>query len=262
MIDLHVHILPGLDDGAGSWDEFLAMARACVEDGVHTVVATPHMLPDGAYANRAADVRPRAEEARERLARAQVPLELCAGGELYIAPRLAEDVEAGHLLACPDGGRHALVELPAREVPAHAEEVFFRFQVKGITPILAHPERYLAVAPHLLTRLEEWVGRGVLLQVNARSLLGESGSRVLRAAEDLVARHMVHFLASDAHGCRRRPPGLAAARRRVEELAGAAFADALVRENPRRVLAGEHVPVWEIKKPPQRTFLSRLLRRA
>lgn len=264
MIDLHAHILPGLDDGAASWDEFLEMAAACVDDGVRRVVATPHMMPDGQYALTAADVLPVAAEAKERLRRAGIPLALEVAGEIYLAPDLLGRVQAGELLTYPAGRRYLLVELPGYEAPpAFTEQVFFDLQVAGITPVVAHPERYLALSEALFPRLVEWVERGVLFQVNGRSLLGESGPRVQRAAERLLDSHMVHLLASDAHGVTRRPPGLAAARARAAQRVGAAMAAALVEENPRRVLAGEPVVPWEIKRPPQRaSLLARLLRRS
>lgn len=261
LIDIHAHLLPELDDGAKSWDEFLQMSRVAVDDGVTHVAVTPHMLPDGKYANRSSDVLPRVEEARAHLADANIPLQLIAGAEVYLSPTTAEDVKAGRVLTYGDMRKYVLVEFPVREVPLFAERVMFEIQLLGTTPILAHVERYFPLMDEL-ERLEDWVERGILLQVNARSLLGDSGDRVKRSAEELLDRRMVHIVASDAHDLGRRPPGLSKAKARVEQVAGLEVAEALTVENPRRVLAGEPVERWEIRVPQRRPgFLRRLFRR-
>lgn len=261
MIDLHAHILPGIDDGAKSWEDTLEMARLSLDDGVTCIVATPHMMPDGEYCNRATDVLPKVEEAKARLAEERIPLELVAGGELYLSPHVEAGVNSGELLTYGNQKRYVLVELPGFEVPPFCERVLFQLQVKGVRPILAHPERNVGLRQEF-ERLAEWVKRGLLLQVNARSLLGESGSRAQRFAEELLEWRMVHFLASDAHGVRRRPPGLAKAKEHAARIAGRDVADALVHSNPGRVLAGEHVEAWSVERPARRGVLSRLFRRA
>ena len=262
MIDIHSHLLPGLDDGAGSWEETVEMARVAVRDGVRVMVATPHMMWDGAYANRAPAVLDRVAEAQWRLEEAGVPLEITAGGEIYLSPETPVGLKSGELLTYGNQGRFALVELPSAEVPAYAEGVFFTCEVQGIRLVLAHPERNPAVMGDL-SRVISWVERGLLLQVNARSLLGESGPRVQEAAEALLQRRLVHFVASDAHSVLRRAPGLARARARIRALVGEEMARTLVEENPRRLLEGEVVRVWEPVEPRKpRGFWRRLVRRA
>lgn len=260
MIDLHSHILPELDDGARSWEDALKMAQMAVDDGVTQMVATPHMLPDGTYANRTPQVLAQVDALQQRLQEAGIPLRIVPGGELYIFPQMTRAIEQGELLTYGNQRRYALIELPAHEVPPYTEQTFFELQVMGIKPILAHVERYPALTEDT-GRLEEWLERGLLLQVNGRSLLGESGKQVQRAAQELVERHMVHFVASDAHGTSRRPPGLAKARERVEQIAGPELAHAVVSENPRRVLAGEAVLEWEVQKPKRRSWFARILGR-
>ncbi len=257
MIDLHSHLLPGIDDGADSWEETLEMARAALDDGVTCMVATPHMMPDGEFANRSHGVLALIEETKERLARESLPLEVVAGGELYIHPTLHEGVRDGTLLTYGKAHKYALVELPSIDVPPYAERVIFELQVGGVQPILAHPERNPSLVQGM-ERLVEWVERGLLLQVNARSLLGDSGSRSRRFAEELLEWRLVHFIASDAHGIKRRPPGLSAARERAAGIVGPQMAEAMVRTNPARVIAGEPVHVWPIERPKRQRMLRRL----
>lgn len=258
LIDVHSHILPGIDDGADSWETAAEMARMWVADGVHTVVATPHMMPEGAFANRRADVMPLVEEANERLRSLGIPLAVVVGGELYADPGLAGKIASGELLTYGDQGRYALVEMPAAEIPPFMEELLFECQVRRVTPVLAHPERNRGVAADV-EAVAAWIERGGLVQVNARSLLGAPGTEAREIAEELIRRRMAHLVASDAHSVRRRPPGLAAARDRIAELAGPELAQILVSDNPRRLLEGEPLIEWE-PLPPQkrRGFWARL----
>lgn len=260
LIDVHSHILPGIDDGAESWEVATDMARAWVADGVHTVAATPHMMPDGQFANGRSDVLPLVEEANERFRRLGIPLTVVAGGELYAAPDLADRIAGGELLTYGDQGRYALVEMPGAEIPAYMEQILFDCQVRRITPVLAHPERNQGVAADV-EWVAAWIERGGLVQVNARSLLGASGGQAQALAEELVKRRMVHLVASDAHSVRRRPPGLAAARERIAQLAGGDMAGILVEENPGRLLAGDALLQWEPLPPEKRGWWRRLLGR-
>lgn len=260
MIDIHSHLLPGLDDGAASWDETLAMARLAHQDGVKVMVATPHMMWDGVYANRAPQVLELVEETQKRLARAGVDLKVVAGGEIYLSPETPKGLKSGELLTYGNSRRAVLIEFPGREVPPFAEQAIFDCQLQGLSVILAHPERNPAVMSDL-QRVVSWIERGVYLQVNARSLLGESGSWSRESAEELLQRRLVHFVASDAHSIDRRPPGLSQAERRLETLVGKEIAQELVSGNPRRLLEGEAIRVWDPVTPPRRGFFSRLFRR-
>jgi len=117
MIDLHSHILPGIDDGAQSWDETLAMARIAVADGVRVMVATPHMMDTGPFANRAPEVLALVAEAQERLKMAGIDLKVVPGGELFLSPETPAGIRSGELLTYANQRRYALVELPGDDVP-------------------------------------------------------------------------------------------------------------------------------------------------
>lgn len=260
MIDIHSHILPGLDDGAEDLAESLEMARIAVADGVTVMVATPHMMPDGPLAIRRDAVMERLAELKQALIDENIPLEVLPGGEVYVGANVSKELDEGSILTCADRGAHILIELPAGEIPTYAEQVLFECRLRRVVPIIAHPERNVR-RPLDYERLADWVRKGVLLQVNGRSLLGESGSGVASAARTIVARRMAHFVASDAHSIKRRPPGLSAARRVVEEIAGRSDAAVLFEENPRRLINGEPIHAWE-PAPARRGLFERLLRRS
>lgn len=200
VVDMHCHILPGIDDGARTWADSLAMAQAAVRAGVTHLVATPHYI-EGTYRNPRATVLALVAELRERLAEAGIPLEVFPGAEAHISPDLPARVKAGEVTTLNDGGRYLLVELPYIEVPSWAEDVLFQLQVQGVTPIIAHPERNrgLQKDPGLLYR---WVERGALAQVDAASLSGGYGESARRAAGLMLDHRLAQVAGSDAHAPR------------------------------------------------------------
>jgi protein-tyrosine phosphatase len=254
VIDVHSHLLPGIDDGPKSWDAALDLCRAVADDGVTVSVATPHVIDD-VYANTTASVAALARELNDRLGTAGIPLTVFPGGEVSVGcarlvERWSDDVPT---LA---GGRYLLLELPVTLVPHSFENLVFSLCARGVRPIVAHPERCLAVQRDVEVA-RAWRRGGALLQVDAESILGlwEDGAR--RAAVAIVGEGLAHLLASDAHSCRRRPPRLAAAARAVENVAGPDMARFLTEEGPRRVVEG--LPAGDPPlRPPRR---DRALRR-
>ncbi len=246
MIDLHCHILAGLDDGPGDWAESLDMARLLAADGVATVVATPHQL--GGFAdNRATAIRVAVAEFRSQLDEHEIPLRVFAGGEVRIEPDLAARVRDGEALTLADSGRYVLLELP-HEVYLPLDRVLEELAEAGLVGILSHPERNRGIQarPRVLDRL---VDAGCLMQVTAGSLLGEFGARAAGLAEQLVKQGRAHFLATDAHGSRRRRPVLRPAMERMAHLAGRDAAAACCQTNPACVLEGRPLPEAAVCRP-------------
>jgi len=246
LIDIHAHVLPGVDDGP--WDEAsaLELLRCLEANGVTAVVATPHTL-DGRF-----DVsRQRMLEEVEALGRcaagAGIGIRIHPGAEVPAQPELAEQVRLGHVTTLADSGRYLLLEMSFQVVPPEMDRLVFELQVEGLVPILAHPERTLQVQmnPSVLDPLVE---AGTLVQINAASLTGDQGEAACAAALALVDRGTAHLLASDAHDAHRRPPRLADAFVLLKARLGEAAAEAMVCERPRRILAGEAVEV----PPPAR----------
>ncbi|NPV27278.1 MAG: hypothetical protein HPY81_07535 [Firmicutes bacterium] len=249
MIDLHAHILPGLDDGAADWEEAVEMARLAVASGTTGMFATPHWLEDE-ITPEPAKVQALLNELRRRLAEAAIPLTVWPGMEVYLTPILPRLLREGRLLTLNNQKNHLLVELPLGEWPACAEQTLFELQVAGVTPVLAHPERSRAVIDDP-TRLEKVVAQGALVQVNAGSLTGQFGRRVQRCAEEMVKRGLVHFLGSDAHSCGQRGPSLAEAAERLERLLGRVAAEKITRLNAANLLAGQSI---ESYRPHRRNY--------
>lgn len=236
MIDLHSHILHGLDDGARSLDESLAMARMAAADGISVMAATPHSPASTASLSYApADVQARTERLAAALEDEGIPLRLVAGTEISFEGGMAAKLDRGRLLTYA-GTRTVLLEPPWGRLPEHFGAAVFSLQVAGYRVLLAHPERLPDVQenPNLLIPLIE---RGVLVQLTAQALTGGQGEFMRSVAETLLTHGMVHVLASDAHGPPpRRPAALAPGRARAAALIGEEAARALVLDTPRAIL--------------------------
>jgi protein-tyrosine phosphatase len=222
MIDLHSHILPGLDDGAPNMDDALKMCRVAQADGIHTLVATPHYRI-GVYQNDQAKILAALRSLQD--------------------PRL--------LL----GGRYALLELPAQSIPPYTRDFFFKMRLKGYTPIITHPERNSMIQsnPEIL---QELLHGGALSQITAMSLTGEFGERARESASRLAKSGLAQSIATDAHSPHRRPPILSKARKILEEIMGPGQALNMVEKTPGKILRGEPMEDTQILKlPPSRSSL-------
>jgi len=259
MIDLHSHILPGIDDGAPDLDASLALAAAAVADGTRRMVATPHVSGD--YDYDLGEIGRRTGELNAALARQELPLAVLPGAEIALA-RLAGLSDDDLRLLSLGGGGCVLVESPYSSSAPFLDETLFELQIRGFTPVLGHPERS-PVFQGDLDRVRELVARGVLCSVTAGSLAGRFGSKARRISLELLAEGLVHSVDSDAHDTRGRPPGLSAGFRAAEEeLPGIELqVDWYAREAPAAILAGE--PLAQAPEPPQRprSALKRLLSR-
>jgi protein-tyrosine phosphatase len=245
VIDLHCHLLPAIDDGPGSTAAALEMARIACDDGITTIVATPHML--ARYPTSPAQVADGVQRLRTALSDAGIPLEVVSGGEIALEffAGMSDDDLAASTLGGP-GKRWLLLEMPFRGWPLQLPEILRGLEMRGLGAVLAHPERADAVqrSPH---RMRDLVGLGALVQITAGSLTGEHGPPARRTAETLLRDGTAHFIASDAHSPSWRAPvlseGLLEAARALkttsEDLAW------MVDEGPRQVIAGLVV------KPPQ-----------
>ncbi len=218
IIDFHSHLLPGLDDGALDWEESLQLARMAVTEGITLVALTPHYL-ERSYATPRERVLEMAEEFSRRVEKAGLPLRSFPGMEVHITPELPRLLEEGELLTFHDAGEFLLVELPFLDWPRFTEDILFQVRLKGITPILAHPERNRLVAenPGLIQPLLQ---QGCLVQMNTGSITGAYGGRVRRTAEALLHLGAVHMLGTDAHSLHQRPPEMQEALERISHLLG------------------------------------------
>lgn len=219
MIDLHTHILPGVDDGATTDEVAVAMLRHAVADGISTLVATPH-----SHHARDVDIHVACQRLSALATAAGLDVTVLPGSEVRIVAGLAEAYRAGALQTLNDGP-WLLLELPLHDewpLPLVLGAVE-RLRAAGARPILAHAERYPFVHKRPET-VAELVALGVPVQINARSLFYREADPDRRAADALVRFGLAHLIASDAHNARYRPPAISAALARVAEIAGEAMA--------------------------------------
>jgi protein-tyrosine phosphatase len=204
MLDLHCHILPGVDDGPASLDEAVAMARFCVRDGITHITATPHCHRFLRLLR--ADILPHVARFNEELARADVPLVVLPGSEVQVTDTAVyrSDYEAGLYCHLGDGRAFTLLELSWKEelYPADAPELVQWLCERGTTPIVAHPERH-AFFREDPTRLRALADAGAWLQVTVDSLLGNHGAAPRSAGEELLRAYSAVVLATDAHSLQR-----------------------------------------------------------
>ncbi|MEW6672083.1 MAG: CpsB/CapC family capsule biosynthesis tyrosine phosphatase [Thermodesulfobacteriota bacterium] len=253
MIDLHCHILPGVDDGAADLPESIEMARQAVADGIHTVVATPHSLND-VYFNPLEKVIERVRNLRDVLRSEGLKLELCPGSDARICARMAERVAADEAATINLNGRYILAEFPSQVIPDESRNELFQLKLNNITPIITHPERNL-VFQHRVDLLYDLVEMGSLIQITAMSITGELGEEAMACAHELLERRLVHVIASDAHSSQHRPPILSPAVEAAAHVIGdEKSARAMVTEWPAAILAGESVAVPEPRRKNRRKW--------
>jgi protein-tyrosine phosphatase len=235
MIDLHCHILPGIDDGPPSIEDSLELARAAVAAGISKLVATPHV--SWHYTNDAPTIAQLTSELNDRLKSQGVPLEVLAGGEIAMTYAIELDVREISAFSL-GGGPWLLVEPPFTQVVNNLDVILLNLQRAGHRILLAHPERCPAFHhdPKMLGTL---VGEGVLTSITAGALVGRFGGEVRRFALRLAHEEMIHNVASDAHDCIRRPPGIAS---ELEQAGLGPLAGWLSEEVPAAILGAEQIP--------------------
>lgn len=248
MIDLHCHVLPGIDDGPGTIEGSIALARAAVAAGIGTLVATPHV--NSRMPNEAGTIARLVDTLNERLAREQLDLNVLPGAEIAIT-HLAEIEPAELWRLGLGGGRWLLVEPPFTPVAAGLEGVVLGLQSQGHRVVLAHPERCPAL--HRDRRVvRSLAGAGVLMSITAGSLVGRFGREVRRYALELAREGLLHNVTSDAHDSVLRPPGMA---KELEQAGLAPLADWLTQTVPAAILSGEEIPprpTGAFERPPRR----------
>ncbi|MHA7093101.1 tyrosine-protein phosphatase [Priestia aryabhattai] len=197
MIDLHCHILSGIDDGALNDEISLKMARKAVSEGIHTIVATPHHQ-NGRYLNEKKDIVQHVQKLNELLKKEMVPLTILPGQEIRLYGEILDDYQEEKILTLNDTGKYLFIEFPSSQVPHYAEQLLFDVQSKGLIPIVVHPERNsrLLEEPDLLYK---FITNGALAQLTAGSVTGRFGKKIKKFSHQLIQSNLVHFVSSDAH---------------------------------------------------------------
>jgi protein-tyrosine phosphatase len=272
MIDLHAHILSGLDDGAKTIEESIRMCWRSYDDGTRTIVATPHILP-GIYPNDRSIILAKVRELNDAIKKfgvkdfdASTPQHLkvnstnpmnptnpiysmtgfkvLPGADVHFSLDMLQLCENGEIVTVNDKGQYLMVEFEFQGIPYHAEDVLFQLMTRGIIPIITHPERNFEIGQRP-QRYGEMIRRGCLGQVTAMSLTGGFGAGVKRIAEKLLKNRLVHIIASDTHSVTERPPILSLAVREAEKMVGKEEAQKMVTEYPQAILEGKKPNVPE-----------------
>lgn len=233
-IDIHSHIVPGIDDGAVNDDMALKMLKIAHKSGTRHIIATPHFV----YGNTRYAFGTIIEKCTElnKLAKSVgIDVTVYPGCEVFINPELLELYDQ-RLIDTLNLSRYMLVEFPMMSIPPFTEEVLYNFQLKEITPIIAHPERYSEIQ-HRPEMLEAFVNRGILTQVNSGSITGLYGREAKKAAMKLLKMGLVHFVASDSHSDGKRNPDLSKAAKVVERKFGIKAREDLFTNNAMKTIS-------------------------
>ena len=249
MIDLHNHILFGIDDGPKAIEESIQMCRIGHQDGIRTIVATPHILP-GIYQNNRSTILNKVQELQSAICHlpSAMELKILPGADVHFSSDILHRYEEGEIVTVNDQGRYLMIEFAFQGVPYQAEEVLFKLLTKGITPIISHPERNMEIGERP-KRYYEMIRIGCLGQVTAMSLTGDFGTGVRRIAEKLLSKRLIHIIASDAHSADGRPPILSAAVKAAEKIVGKEEAMRMVTEYPQAILEGNRPNIPEPISP-------------
>ncbi len=279
MIDLHCHILYGLDDGPRTIEESVQMCRMGYADGVRTVVATPHTLNES-FQNDRNTILSKVQELKEALKqcglrnsefgienmqsescnlKSEIPLhstldtphsafEILPGSDVHFCNELLSRLDQGWVTTVGDGKKFLIIELPSHTMPPRGENLLFQLTARGIVPIISHPERNLWIMQRP-ERYYEMVRMGCLGQMTAMSLTGGFGPKIRQFAQKLLKKRLIHIIASDAHGTNGRPPGLTSAVREAEKIVGREEAEKMVTEYPKAMLEGSKLNVPDPLSP-------------
>lgn len=239
-VDIHSHIIPAIDDGAGNEKAALDMMRIAALKGTSHIVATPHFI-SGQHEICSAMIHEKCERLQGLADSEGIKLTIYPGSEVFLSPDVPELFDKGSICTINDSS-YILVELPMMGIPVYTDDILYRLQLKGLVPVIAHPERNGEIRqnPDILLSM---VKRGILAQSNSGSITGLYGGKVRKLVLKLIRMGLIQFVASDAHTCNRRSPGLMIAETIVRKKLGQETADNLFFKNGMTVLENGTVPV-------------------
>jgi protein-tyrosine phosphatase len=221
MVDLHCHLLPGIDDGSPDLASSLELAKMAVAEGITHILATPHHL-DGDYINHRDDVFAAVKAFQSELDQRKIPLTIFPGQEVHINGDLAEKYD--DLLGIDEQKNYMLIEFPHGSVPEYAKRLFFELRKLGTTPVIVHPERNHGIQENI-NLLYDFISEGALAQLTATSYIGGFGDHVQQISEQMVNHHLVQIFASDAHALKGRQFALREAMLKLRDQHGQAMVD-------------------------------------
>jgi len=256
MIDIHSHILPGLDDGAKDMETALRMAQMAVEDGIDKMIATPHLFRGGYPSKGIEGIERTRKEFIQKLEENSIPLEIFPGAEVHISHNLIKEARENRETLVLNKSRYMFIEFPSEHVFSGIKDLIFELKTQAIIPIIAHPERN-SFFRHHPEFLSELLRMGALSQVNQGSFNGIYGSGPREAVHRFLELGFVHFIATDCHNTWVIQPLLSKALKKAGEIIGEENARALVEDNPWCVIEDKGLsynPVPQEAKAKKKTF--------
>ncbi|HEX9997427.1 MAG TPA: CpsB/CapC family capsule biosynthesis tyrosine phosphatase [Abditibacterium sp.] len=259
--DLHCHILPAWDDGPKSVEQVLRMIERARKSGIETIVATPHVgRAFKGVEHSATSIPEGVKRLQEELDAREIKIKIVPGAEILLGSvDLLSNKGVLPEWTVGNAGKYVLVESPYRSWPDFGNNLLYELMLRGVRPIIAHPERYVDVQKDI-SKIEGAVSQGALLQITAGSVLGQTGKEMSNCSARLLDAGWVHLVASDAHNSEHAWPGETI--QEIQKKVGEARARQIFEDNPRAILAGNPIPVPVPleKKEKSGFFLSRLLR--
>ena len=241
MIDIHSHILPGLDDGAQTMEEAVGMATNASKNGISGIVATPHLFRGGNGQGTLEIIDVKRRDLEANLKENNIDVKIYSGAEVHISHNLLDEIRNNREYLVLNRSSYMLLEFPADHIFSGAKSLFFELMSDGITPIIAHPERNTVFIrnPNLLL---EFIRMGTLAQANSGSFFGLYGTNVQMAAVRFLELNLFHFVGSDGHSMRSLNSGFSEVLSVISKIIGDEEARALVDQNPKAVLGDDIMP--------------------
>lgn len=238
MIDLHCHLLPGVDDGSKNMDISLKLANDAVRDGIDYALLTPHHM-NGVYLNHKRAVIQQTQEFQMELDRHKIPLKVFPGQEVRINGDLLTALDQDDILFADEGGRYLMLEFPDDDVPSYTSNMIYELMQRGIIPVIVHPERNTKIMkqPNLLYEL---LSRGCLSQITAGSYVGTFGHKVQKFSKQLIQAGQVYIFASDAHNLPNRKYEMTNAFAKLNREFGNDYVSRF-NENAKRIINGDNI---------------------
>lgn len=240
MIDIHCHIIPGLDDGSDSIEESIKMARIAYENGTDIIVATPHCNRPDSYENHwSRSFYNKFVGLKEAMGKSGLPVKLICGQEVFCTKRILQLIKEDKIVPI-NNSRYILIEFDFYEYSSVAYQYISELVSQGYVPIVAHPERYEFVAQEADAAVK-MKNIGALLQINKGSITGGFGQRAKREAFKMLDERLVDFVASDAHSPYMRTPNMSDAHEMISEIYSLDYANMIFEENPRLVIVDKKI---------------------
>lgn len=259
MIDIHSHILYGVDDGSKSLDMSLKMAEIYIENGVKEVIATPHYIEHSKMDSKYEKNKMVLNELNEELNKKSLDLKIHLGNEIYLSNNIIDLIKTRKIFSL-NGTRYLLIELPMGKLPKYTKNILYELILLGYRPIIAHPERNLEIIenPNILY---DFIKYGVLTQLNIGSVEGAYGRKVRKVSKKLLRNNMIHFLGTDAHSHRKRSPNIKKGKVIIKRIVGSEKFREISELNPRKLIRNEEVKISRPKRYEKKFSLRRIFKK-